>query len=155
IVGHYFTTEQPHSAAVAYRPKKSIADHVWPHAGVQVLVTADVQDFFPSTREWRVLDWWQERVGEKMARLLTLLTTYRGELPQGAPTSPGLSNFRNVELDERLICRAALAGARYTRYCDDMVFSWALESGPPSDFENGVRATLHEYGYTLHPEKGW
>ena len=51
--------------------------------------------------------------------------------------------------------RTEATGGRYTRYCDDMVFSWRLESGPPSDFESGVRATLHEFGYTLHPEKGW
>ncbi len=155
ILARYLETEQPHPAAIAYRKKKSIADHVWAHAGAEVLVTADVQDFFPSTREARVQDWWRERVADDLARLLTLLTTYRGELPQGAPTSPGLSNLVNCELDERLTGRASAAGARYTRYCDDMVFSWREGSGPPSDFENSVRAVLHEFGYTLHLEKGW
>jgi RNA-directed DNA polymerase len=86
---------------------------------------------------------------------LTLLTTYRGGLPQGAPTSPGLSNFLNRELDERLARRADAAGACYTRYCDDMVFSWRQPPGPPSDFENAVRAVLHEFGYILHLKKGW
>jgi RNA-directed DNA polymerase len=155
IIARWFAVEEPHPAAVAYRRKKSIADHVWPHAGAEVLVTADVQDFFPSTSAGRVEDWWRERVGDNAARLLALLTTDRGGLPQGAPTSPGLSNLVNRELDQRLFWRAAAAGARYTRYCDDMVFSWRWGAGPPSDFESGVRATLHEFGYRLHPTKGW
>src|SRR5262249_28691608 len=86
---------------------------------------------------------------------LTRLTTLRGGLPQGAPTSPGLSNFINVELDALLARRAEAAGARYTRYCDDLAFSWPNGYGPPSDFERNVRTTLHQFGYALHPEKGW
>jgi hypothetical protein len=155
IVANHFGAEDPHPAAVAYCRKKSIADHVWPHAGAEVLVTADLEDFFPATHARRVEDWWRERVGGNPARLLTLLTTDRGGLPQGAPTSPGLSNFVNRELDEQLTRRADLAGARYTRYCDDMVFSWRWGDGPPADFEHAVRAALNEFGYTLHPRKGW
>jgi hypothetical protein len=152
IIARYFEDEQPHSAAIAYRKKKSIAHHVWSHAGAELLITADIEDFFPATAAGRVEDWWRQRVEGGLARLLTLLTTYRGGLPQGAPTSPGLSNFLNRELDERLACRA---GACYTRYCDDMVFSWRYEPDLPADFENGVRAVLHEFGYRLHPKKGW
>jgi hypothetical protein len=155
IIATYFQGEQPHPAAVAYRKKKSIAHHVWPHAGAEWLITADVADFFPATHARRVEEWWRERVDSNLAQLLTLLTTYRGGLPQGAPTSPDLSNFVNRELDERLVVRAEAAGARYSRYCDDMVFSWPQGLSPPSDFENGVRATLHEFGYILHPNKGW
>jgi hypothetical protein len=36
-----------------------------------------------------------------------------------------------------------------------MVFSWVRGLDPPSDFESGIRATLHEFGYILHPKKGW
>ena len=155
VVARWFASEQAHPAATAYQHGKSIAHHVWPHAGADLLVTADVQDFFPNTNAGRVEDWWRERVDGRAARLLTLLTTHHGALPQGAPTSPGLSNFLNRELDERLARRSSAAGARYTRYCDDMVFSWQRGDGPPSDFANGVRAILSEFGYALHPRKGW
>jgi RNA-directed DNA polymerase len=154
IIARYFANQQPHPAALAYRRGKSTADHVWAHAGADVLITADIKDFFPTTREWRVENWWRERVEEDLARLLTLLTTERGGLPQGAPTSPALSNFVNRELDVRLSQRAYAVGARYTRYCDDLAFSWR-GTEPPSDFETGVRTMLLEFGYTLHAEKGW
>jgi RNA-directed DNA polymerase len=155
IAARHLTSEQAHPAAVAYQKGKSTANHVWAHAGAAIIVTADVRDFFPSTRADRVESWWRERVDSDTARLLTLLTTDRGGLPQGAPTSPALSNLVNVELDARLSARASAAGARYTRYCDDLAFSWPVGSGPLADFDRGVRAVLHEFGYTLHPEKGW
>jgi hypothetical protein len=155
IISRYFGLEQIHPAAVAYQRGKSTADHIWAHAGAQVIVLADIEDFFPNTRAARIEDWWRGRVDDDTARLLTILTTDRGGLPQGAPTSPGLSNFVNRELDAHLTQRAAVAGARYTRYCDDLAFSWAVGWGPPSGFEPGVRAALNEFGYTLHPAKGW
>ncbi len=155
IIAHYLATEYVHPAAVAYQSGKSTANHVRPHAGSAVIVTADVRDFFPSTRAARVEAWWRERVEGEAARLLALLTTDRGALPQGAPTSPALSNLVNVGLDERLSRWATSAGAKYTRYCDDLAFSWPRGSGPRSDFERGVRAALHEFGYALHPNKGW
>jgi RNA-directed DNA polymerase len=154
IIARYFQAERPHTAATAYQKGKSTTDHVWAHAGAEVIVTADLQDFFPTTRADRVEEWWRGRVDDDMARLLTLLTTLHGGLPQGAPTSPGLSNFVNRDLDERLARRAEAAGSRYTRYCDDLAFSWP-NGRPPADFQNGVRATLHEFGYALHPDKGW
>jgi hypothetical protein len=156
IIRRFFAAIPVHPAAVAYSKGKSTADHAWPHAGAEVVITADVQDFFPSTQEWRIEQWWRQQTDdESLARLLTRLTTYRGGLPQGAPTSPALSNFVNREMDERLTERAEAVGATYTRYCDDLAFSWPRDPGPPSDFEVGVRALLHEFGYTLHPEKGW
>ena len=48
---------------------------------------------------------------------------YEGVLPQGAPTSPMLSNLVMRSLDERLITLAAQQGMRYTRYADDLAFS--------------------------------
>lgn len=155
IIARYFAADECHPAAIAYRAKKSIAHHVWPHAGADFMVSADIEDFFPNTLTARVEAWWRERVTSEQARLLTALTTDRGALPQGAPTSPALSNFVNRELDEELARRAAACHARYTRYCDDMLFSWRWGVEPSPDFEAGVRAALHGFGYILHPKKGW
>src|SRR5437899_478953 len=44
IIARYLTAEQPHPAAVAYRKNCSIADHIWRHAGAEVLISADVQE---------------------------------------------------------------------------------------------------------------
>lgn len=158
ILENFLNREKPDSAAVGYRKKMSVADHLWPHAGAKCIITADIQDFFPSTSRYRVRQYWKHhpkvRTDDEV-QLLTNLTTYRGSLPQGAPTSPALSNLVNRELDVRLRKLAEQHGGRYTRYADDMVFSWRGRSRPPSDFEGTARRILREYGYRLHPKKGW
>jgi hypothetical protein len=154
ILKRYLDDQHIHPAAVGFRRKKSIADHVWPHAGAPYIITADIEDFFPSTPTWRVQQWWQSRVNDDhLARFFTLLTTYRGSLPQGAPTSPALSNAVNFELDKALERRVVQSGGTYTRYGDDMVFSW--HHPPPADFSIAAQHIIREAGYRLHPTKGW
>jgi len=144
----------PHPAAMGFIKKKSIADHVWTHAGADIIITADIQDFFPNTRTDRIQEWWYGVYGdEDVARLMTILTTYQGGLPQGAPTSPMLSNLVNFEMDRQIAKRVELSGGKYSRYGDDMVFSWYHR--PPSDFERAIRSILRAEGYDLHPQKGW
>jgi hypothetical protein len=157
ILKRYLQGEMFHPAALGFRRKKSIADHVWAHAGADLIITADIEDFFPSTTVWRIENWWQNQFpeSENAARLLTILTTYQGSLPQGAPTSPALSNLVNIRMDSRLENLVKQSGGRYTRYCDDMVFSWQGYPHVPADFERSARAILRENGYALHPQKGW
>jgi RNA-directed DNA polymerase len=157
IVKRWLEYAEIHSSAVGFRRKYSIADHVWPHAGANFIITADIEDFFPSTTAYRVQQWWKSQFpfSDDAARLLRILTTYRDCLPQGAPTSPMLSNVINYEMDKRLNEKVRRSGGIYTRYADDMVFSWQGNKRPESDFERAVRAILREMGYRLHSEKGW
>lgn len=146
----------PHPAALGFRRGCSIADHAWAHAGAAIIITADIQDFFPSTAHWRIAAWWRQRgYDEAETELLTRLTTCRGALPQGAPTSPALSNLVNYELDSALERFVKASGGRYTRYVDDLALSWPDGCRLPAGLEAGVRSRLREYGYTLHPRKGW
>lgn len=153
-----------HPAAFGYRREHSIADHAWTHAGAATIIVCDIADFFPDTAAWRVEAWFGTRPhhfsgGEPMApalaHLLTLLTTDRGGLPQGAPTSPALSNVVNYEMDIALARKAKRSGGQYSRYVDDLVFSWPDGAEPASDFEPAVRAVLRTYGYRLNADKGW
>ena len=156
ILRLFLNKSKAHSAALGFRRKKSIADHAWAHAGAAIVITADIEDFFPSTTRQRVKSWWRAQGYSTLeTRLLTSLTTYRGSLPQGAPTSPALSNLINSDLDAALDRRVRQTGGTYTRYADDLVFSWPHGLEPPADFEQAVRAVLREYGYALHPRKGW
>jgi RNA-directed DNA polymerase len=156
ILKRYLGRYKAHPAALGFRAKTSIADHAWAHAGAGIIITADIQDFFPSTTRQRVKAWWHEHGFSTLeVRLFTALTTYLGALPQGAPTSPALSNLVNAELDAAIDRRVKSSGGTYTRYADDMVFSWPVGYGPPADFENAIRALLREVGYALHPQKGW
>lgn len=133
----------PHErVAMAFRPGKSIADNAKPHAGKAIVVRIDLKDFFPTINFARAKGLFQY-VGynEGVATLLALLCTeaprakavVHGKtyyvatgprvLPQGACTSPDLSNFICRKLDVRLDGFAKSLGFTYTRYADDLVFS--------------------------------
>ena len=125
-------------------------------------------------------------LSEQVATLLALLATeaprelvqFRGKtlhvatgpraLPQGAPTSPALTNALCLRLDRRLSGLARTLGFTYTRYADDLAFSWRpaeatgavaagskLQSGraPVGALLRGVGQILPTEGFRLHPDK--
>ena len=76
-----------------------------------------VKEFF------QALGWNREATG-----ILTRMCTYKGGLPQGASTSPRLSNLINYQMDVRLAALAtSCPGTIYTRYADDITFSIATD----------------------------
>ncbi|MFO0967641.1 MAG: reverse transcriptase domain-containing protein [Gemmataceae bacterium] len=134
-------TEAP---AHGFVPGRSTLTNAQPHAGRDVLVNLDLEGFFPSTRFARVRHVFR-RLGYSgaVATLLALLATecprrrvvYAGTtyfvatgprgLPQGACTSPALSNQVARKLDRRLAGLSRKLGLTYTRYADDLTFSAA------------------------------
>jgi hypothetical protein len=153
---HRYLAEQPiHEAATAFRPGGSIADHARRHLGQALVLTVDLADFFPSTSTRRVRRWFREQGWRDMALdILARLCVYRGGLPQGAPTSPALSNLLNRPLDQQLSQLAATCGGRYSRYCDDMAFSWGGDVEPPA-FRLQVADAVQAFGYRIQADKGW
>jgi RNA-directed DNA polymerase len=144
-----------HPAAKGFQPGESIVTNALPHTGQAVVVRLDLRNFFPATTAHRV-DRYFRRIGwnRSAARLLTRLCTHRGGLPQGAPTSPRLSNLVNYRFDCRVAAVAAKLGARYTRYADDITLSFA------EDERRRIRRLIHfvrraaaEEGYRLHGRK--
>jgi RNA-directed DNA polymerase len=119
-----------HPAAHGYERGRSIATNAVVHEGAAVVLKLDIRNFFGATkaarvrRYFRVVGWDREA-----ARILTRLTTWDGGLPAGAPTSPRLANLLNVMLDARLAGLATREGAVYTRYADDLTFSFATDDG--------------------------
>lgn len=119
-----------HPAATAYRKGLSIVDNARPHSGKAVVVKLDLVDFFPSLsadrvdRYFRFIGWNREA-----AALLTRLCVHDNGLPQGAPTSPALSNLLMNGFDHRLSRRMARwKDASYTRYADDITLSFRKDS---------------------------
>lgn len=160
-----------HPAATGFERGRSIVSNARPHVACAVVVRMDVKDFFPSTRADRVHGYFR-RIGwnREAARLLTELCTHDGGLPQGAPTSPRLSNMVNFRLDARLTTLAARIRLRdprtglrrrayglnglYTRYADDITFSFPVDD--PGAIRAVIRITriiLAREGYELHLHK--
>jgi len=144
-----------HPAATGFECGHSIVTNARHHAGQAVVVRMDLEDFFPSIRGGRVREYFRI-IGwnRKASALLAVLTTHRGGLPQGAPTSPRLSNLVNRRLDARLSGYADRNGARYSRYADDLTFSFA-EDDPAGvrTFIAMARLIVQDEGYRVHRRK--
>lgn len=105
---------------------RNIATNAQRHIGCKYLYNADLKDFFHQISKSRIHEIFSHPpfcFEHEVAELLSGLTTFKGRLPMGAPTSPVLSNFATIELDNELLQLAQWGGWQYTRYADDMSFS--------------------------------
>ncbi len=126
-----------HEACHGFVPGRSTVTNAKPHVGAAIVIKLDLKDFFPTVHYRRVKGLFEHLgYGADVAATLAGLTTYRpkladgtvvwpGMLPQGAPTSPAIANLTCRRLDHRLTKLAAKYGAVYTRYADDLTFSFA------------------------------
>lgn len=155
LLDHYLARLPVPGCATGFRPGYSIVSNARCHARQTLIATVDVRDFFESTRGARVRAFFV-RQGWRGEALQTLvrLCVYRNGLPQGAPTSPCLSNLVNVPLDKRLWDLARRARAVFTRYSDDLTFSWSSDR-VPGGFQRAVEDCLQAAGYEIQPCKGW
>ncbi len=174
-----------HGAAHGFVRGKSIITNAAVHSNSALLIKLDVKDFFPSVH-WRRVKGVFRHAGypEQIATLLALLCTesprqmvqQNGKtyyvalsdraLPQGAPTSPALTNIVCLNLDRRLTGLADKLGLRYSRYADDLTFSLPANTTStknatqPSDHNQligqllgSVHKILREEGFILNNDK--
>lgn len=94
------------------------------HQGNKYQFTTDLQDFYPSISSKRVYETFVNYgYSTHFSRLLTKLTTFRYELPQGTPTSTHIANIVFLDTDKKLIELCEQNQITYTRYVDDLTFS--------------------------------
>ena len=114
----------PHDCAHGYVCNRSIITNAKVHLGTRCLLKADIEDFFPSIPIARVIRLFME-IGypHNVAVYLSKICCLEESLPQGAATSPSISNLICRHLDTRLSSLARIASLNYTRYADDIAFS--------------------------------
>ena len=118
---------QPTRSAFGFVRGRSIVGGARLHVGRHVVVNLDLADFFPTITFWRVRGLFMSTAfGRRydVATVLAQICCRAGELPQGAPTSPIISNFICSAMDRELGALAGSCGGYYSRYCDDMTLSF-------------------------------
>lgn len=163
-----------HDGAHGFVPRRSTATNAAIHRGRDVVVNLDLKDFFPSITFPRVRGLFLGiGYSPAVATLLALLCTecprramsYAGKvyhvaigdraLPQGACTSPALSNQVARRLDSRLAGLAAKYGWAYSRYADDLTFSApGGKRGELPMMLAKIRHIVSSEGFTVHEQKG-
>jgi RNA-directed DNA polymerase len=162
-----------HGAAHGFLGGRSTVTNATVHSGADVVIKLDLREFYPSITFPRVKGVFRKAgYGEQVATVLALLCTEspREELmidgktyhvavgprslPQGAPTSPSITNTLALRLDTRLAGLARKLGVRYTRYADDLTFSGHGGDGAPvGKLIDAVRRIAADEGFAVHEKK--
>jgi hypothetical protein len=171
-----------HASAHGFVKGRSIVSFAAPHSGKHVVLRLDLENFFPAFPAARAQALFRtlgypEPVADRLGGICSNSTPRsvwsnrpveigwepwrdarvlyaRPHLPQGAPTSPALANLTAYRLDCRLSGLAKSAGARYTRYADDLAFSGDAEFARVVDrFSAHVAAIALEEGFSMNHRK--
>lgn len=115
-----------HRSATGFCEGKSIRDNAVGHRNKYAVYGVDLENFFHSIHESRVhAAFINLGFPQSVARAITAICTFGGRLPMGAPTSPMISNIVASRLDRRLDKLARTERVAYSRYADDLTFSFA------------------------------
>lgn len=91
---------------------------------------------------------------EEAMKLIEDICFYKGILPQGACSSPAMSNIIFSRVDQRILKYCQKLRVRYTRYADDLLFSSKdLDFGAFKQFIKKIRYILNDTGYKLNYNK--
>lgn len=163
-----------HANATGFVKTKSIFNNAKKHEGSEVILNLDLKNFFESISEKRVFGVFKSlgyhpNVAVDLARLCTV-KILRGKipddkeklfdellensdpcLPQGAPSSPGISNLICRSIDRRFSKLANSLGCNYSRYADDITFSGSMTSLPKLSL---LRKIIKSEGFEINYKKG-
>jgi len=128
--------------AKAYVSGVSIKENARFHLRQEKVLTIDIKDFFGSIKFRKVFSLFRKfGYSKPVATMFANLCCLDGSLPQGAPTSPALSNLIAMNIDKRIAGFSKKYGFRFTRYSDDLTFSGAIKSGSMINFVKSVLAS--------------
>ncbi|MFK8008279.1 MAG: reverse transcriptase family protein [Saprospiraceae bacterium] len=162
-----------HESAHGFKKERSIVSNALPHLKQDVVVNHDFKGFFPTVNFKRVKGVFHNLgYSEKLATIFAALCTEpdvdlvkmdgikyfvaKGErvLPQGAPTSPVLTNILCYKMDKRLAGVAKSLDFKYTRYADDLTFSASGEAKKNLyKLLWRMKSVTTDEGFNLHPDK--
>lgn len=156
----------PRDCVHGFVRERSIRSNALIHATNRYILNIDIKDFFPSIHFGRVRGAFQKQpfnANPRVAIFLSKLCCFQGKLPQGAATSPIISNIICAKLDTRLSRLAKKYFLYYTRYADDITFSKRSTVFPPevgsldnqnkSIVGNELVLALQQNSFNINPNK--
>ena len=132
-------------------PKKDNIKNAKYHQGNKYIFTTDLRSFFPSISHNRVFEvYCNNGYSPTVARILTKLTTYKYQLPQGVPTSTLLALLAFKPTGDKLYDYALQHNLKFSIFVDDITISSKV------DFKHLVPDILDiivSAGYTISHNK--
>lgn len=158
---------QPKPSTHGFVYEKSIVTNAKVHLRKRYVFNIDLKDFFSSINFGRVRGLLMAQpynCNQEIATILAQICCHENQLPQGAPTSPTISNMICAKLDSQLQRLAKKNQCTYTRYADDITFSTSKAKFPPHlayfSFEaeqlqvgNELRSIIEDNGFLINTSK--
>lgn len=153
----------PSPCVMGFAEGRSIVTNASKHTGQHYVFNIDLENFFPSipqSRVWARIQLPPFNFQREIANVVAGLCCHknadgtRNVLPQGAATSPLLTNAICDKLDRRMLGLAKRFGLHYSRYADDMTFSSmhnVFQEG--SDFRNELQRIIEDQGFKMNDKK--
>lgn len=148
-----------------YAKTKDIKTNAIIHSKQRIIINLDLSNFFPTIHFGRVYGMFKAypfNFTEEIAKTLAQICCHQGILPQGAPSSPIISNYICHKMDNQLSAFSAKYKVYYTRYADDMTFSTNLRMFPPQiatindntlSLAEEFKAIIETNGFTINEQK--
>ena len=149
----------------AFEKGKSIITNSQMHRNKKYILNIDLKNFFDSFNFGRVRGFFiKDRdfaVSPEIATVIAQIACYQGKLPQGAPSSPIITNLITRILDYRIVKIAKKYRFTYSRYADDMTFSTNRElnsnklraSKELDNFLTELEEVIISSGFEINPKK--
>lgn len=156
---------KPLGCVYGFVDKKNVAENALLHTKKKTVLTLDLKDFFPSINSRRVFGLFSKhfKFNSEVSSTLTGLVTHKGCLPQGAPTSPIISNMICFKMDRTFLNYCSVHRLTYSRYADDLVFSstssYAMarlvnqDEGSPTFLTEFLVKTIEDNGFSINNRK--
>ncbi|MFJ8458900.1 reverse transcriptase family protein [Lysinibacillus xylanilyticus] len=120
----------------------------------------DLKDFFSSIKSFHIKQILEKHIYTNSSKInkeiiddIVSLTTVDNKLPQGAVTSPSLSNIVFRFTDIRIARYCEKFGIRYSRYADDIIFSSDKKIIHAPFFINSIKKILNESNFHVNNRK--
>ncbi|MFZ0269363.1 reverse transcriptase domain-containing protein [Caulobacter sp.] len=159
----------PRQGVNGFLPNKGIYSNAEQHKRQRFILNIDIENFFGSINFGRVRGLLISQpygLSPEVATVIAQICCYEGFLPQGAPTSPIISNMICGRLDANLKAYAKSFGCYYTRYADDITISFngreyprdiaryiAIDGKRNTEIDESLREVLRRNGFELNERK--
>lgn len=145
-----YVTENSHG----FELNKSIITNASNHVNKKIVLNIDLEDFFPSITKKKVSDLLTSKfkLNAEEAEIVAEILTFRNILPQGAPSSPIISNYVCEKLDKELHKFCKSFNIIYSRYADDLTFSFAFKK-LPKHIVKDIYSIIKKHEFKINDQK--
>lgn len=133
---------------------KSIVTNARQHVNKKIVLNIDLENFFTNISLPKIIEFLIKKfnVSEIEAIKIADILTYKNSLPQGSPSSPVISNFICEKLDFELYKYCRRFNITYTRYADDLSFSFSFDKLPKFQVNN-IISIIEQNGFKINKAK--